>query len=139
MISEEAFEKMLRQLLEKSQRNKVVWETGQYEHFFLVNFSPEISITVQFYSPPSESDWVRASLLIGDKEVVTFNLEDGQNAERFDLIKRLYKDAERRVYGWDRALKQIEDALGSDKVIGAKPPPAEYAEDEPFSGDDIPF
>lgn len=138
MVSDEKFTEILRRLLAKSEAGKVRWsvtDKGSYR----VDLAGDATILLSFTSPNSEPDFYTAVLGIGKRAVSTLLEENAEEeSETFALLRKLYNDAERSYWGWDKALKRIDEALESDEIIGDVPQNTAPQKSAP-PVDDLPF
>ena len=106
MVPDEKFVEILKRLLTKSEANQVKWFETRVG--FAVRLPGNCEISVRYSSQQSDPDWAGAELKIGDRLVSQLLEED--SGKNFGLLERLFKDAERSCWGWDKAIKTIEDA-----------------------------
>ena len=133
MISEDKYREMARRLLEKSRANEVGWKVvvptdlfskpnappslqRRSKAAFQVTL-PKSKIVLTFVSPPTESDFILLSILGTDGvEVDSWKIEEG--TPDWELAMNLYSDARRVTGGWDDILKDVEQAIAKEGVIG---------------------
>jgi hypothetical protein len=142
MIENDRFRDILQRLLKKSEANQVSWSSGMgYSNGeeYIVAFPEKTRILLYYSSRQEEPDYASATLEISGREAAVIKDEDG--GPNWELLSSLVSDAQRCVFGYDKALKAIDDALGTDKV--GEPPPRTPEDSGPppelLSGDDIPF
>ena len=129
MMIHDKFLSLMKQLLQKSQYDQVVWKqckssdisgryTGQKVEriSYCVAISSTISIRIEFLSPESSFDAVRA--MIYDSEAIVYDRLSEESDDDYQLLTSLYIDAQRCVVGWDKSFAIIEDKLTSEEIVG---------------------
>jgi hypothetical protein len=131
-------------LLAKTKANKAIWEFDYSRGYasrdaFIIDIGGS-RISVAYFSPNLEPDGVRLSLQ--DEQGNTLaSIEATEGVDGWPTLYALFKEAQRVVTGWDKTLLDIERALDTNDLVGAKklaqPTVVEAAESS--GNNDIPF
>ena len=125
MIPDSKYRDIAKALLEKSRRDEVIWkpESEVAQDSFRVML-PESRIEIAFVSPAAELDYIVLTLHRSNGDQVgRWKVEE--DSEDWTLVKALYEEAGRFVFGWDKVLSDIEKALAAKGPIGTAPRPSQ--------------
>jgi hypothetical protein len=122
VATNDRFKSILSKLLEKSRKDEVHWEIVQKDpdpSFKVSVLDPKATILVQWFSPDVEPDWGRAELLVDGNVVSQLTAEDGGRSDDLQLLRDIWQDAHRCVFGWDNVLEKLENVLQSEGTVGS--------------------
>src|SRR5688500_6646887 len=110
------FRNVLKSLLEKAKQDQVNWQ-DMHNQTYKVKLPPA-AITVDFYSPETEPDFFSANLYNSSNDIVQSITTSDTKSEDWQILSQLWKEANRSITGWDKALAEAEKAVTSSGTIG---------------------
>ena len=129
MILTEKYRQILEGVLAKSRRDEAQWQKplrkpkGPERTNFILQFNDESPLYVGRIPSPNGPDVCYATLIINGMRMAFLEAEEGAYQGDWDLLSDLFREAERVVYKWDKAVLEIDRLLESEELIGGQEPP----------------
>ena len=112
-------------------RDKRTWKNSQLDGKIYSVCFPNSEVSIAFASPLTDPDFYNFTFY-SKNAVITERIVTDPRDPLWDNLKALYDEADRKIRGWDIALKEIEEALDSKNKIGLPNQEAIKEEDIPF-------
>ncbi len=121
-FSEEKLRELVEGLWKKTRAREVNWKrvvetTTLPARPGCVVELPQSKVIVEFFSPPTQADFIRVQFARKDGGVVAEWLAEEETPD-WELALSLFKEATRSVTRWDEILQDVEMAVESAGVIG---------------------
>jgi hypothetical protein len=120
MIDLDKLRDIAKRLLERSRKNDVHWQEVEREHRGATGYEvqlPSSMIRVEHRSPETEPDNILV-IVCGQRGEIIASLDADASTPDWPLLNDLYAEAHRYVTGWDRILKDIDEAIQKPGKIG---------------------